>query len=265
MRKFIVIIFASEDQAYEGTRALKELHRDGSIALYGEAVITKDAQGAIAVREAASCSTSSAAVGAIAGGLIGLLGGPVGVAIGLAGGAALGGVRDLFDVGVSGEFVQQISDELTPSRTAIIAEIGEEWATPLDNRMQPLGGVIVREFRRDVEDEQIAREVEAAKTEFQRLRVELKDAGDEAAEELNQRIAAAKRYLEDAGERAQAEAQRLRSDAESRLETLQEQADAAAESAGKRIDQRMAALRQEYESRAAKLEKAWGLAKEALR
>jgi uncharacterized membrane protein len=39
----IVVVFESEREAYEGTRVLKELHAEGSLTLYGQAVIAKDA------------------------------------------------------------------------------------------------------------------------------------------------------------------------------------------------------------------------------
>ena len=54
MSKFAVIIFLNENMAYEGTRALKELHAEGSIVLFSEAVIAKDGAGVISVKDAAS-------------------------------------------------------------------------------------------------------------------------------------------------------------------------------------------------------------------
>ena len=51
MSKFVVTTFGSEANAYEGTRALKELHAEGNLTLYGMAVITKDAGGKLSVKE----------------------------------------------------------------------------------------------------------------------------------------------------------------------------------------------------------------------
>ena len=42
MSKFVVTTFSTEAKAYDGTRALKELHAEGEITLYGLAVIAKD-------------------------------------------------------------------------------------------------------------------------------------------------------------------------------------------------------------------------------
>jgi uncharacterized membrane protein len=42
MSKFVITTFNNETSAYEGTRALKELHAEGELTLYGLAVISKD-------------------------------------------------------------------------------------------------------------------------------------------------------------------------------------------------------------------------------
>ena len=52
MNKFVAIIFPDEARAYEGVLALRELHREGSILLYGETVVVKDEAGKLSIREA---------------------------------------------------------------------------------------------------------------------------------------------------------------------------------------------------------------------
>ena len=42
-------------------------------------------------------------------------------------------------------------------KVVIVAEIDEEWVTPLDTRMEMLGGVVDRHARWDVIDAQIGR------------------------------------------------------------------------------------------------------------
>jgi hypothetical protein len=53
MDKMIVTICASEKEAYEGGRALKEMHDEGSIVLYAMAIIAKEPNGKMAVKQAA--------------------------------------------------------------------------------------------------------------------------------------------------------------------------------------------------------------------
>jgi uncharacterized membrane protein len=71
MNKMIVVVFDNERQAYEGYRALKDLHADGTITLYGDAVIAKDASGTVFVKEAADKGPLGTAVGLLTGSLVG--------------------------------------------------------------------------------------------------------------------------------------------------------------------------------------------------
>jgi hypothetical protein len=47
MDKMLVAVFDSDTAAFDGLSALRELHRDGDITLYGWAVIVKDKTGKI--------------------------------------------------------------------------------------------------------------------------------------------------------------------------------------------------------------------------
>ena len=47
-----VAVFDDESAAYKGASALKELHAAGDVAVYASAVIAKDAEGAIAIKQA---------------------------------------------------------------------------------------------------------------------------------------------------------------------------------------------------------------------
>ena len=71
MSKFVVIVFPSEAQTYQGTRALKDLHTEGNLTLYGMAVTAKDAQGKLEVKDAVDAGPLGTAVGALVGGLVG--------------------------------------------------------------------------------------------------------------------------------------------------------------------------------------------------
>jgi hypothetical protein len=51
---------------------------------------------------------------------------------------------------------------LAPGRSAIVAEIEEDWVTPLDSHMEAAGGIVLRAWRDDIEDERIRREAETA-------------------------------------------------------------------------------------------------------
>jgi len=82
MDKIIVVIFETESNAYEGCKVLKELDVEGAITLYAIAVIAKDTQGKVSIKQAVDEGPLGTAVGLVTGSLIGLLGGPAGIAFG---------------------------------------------------------------------------------------------------------------------------------------------------------------------------------------
>ena len=51
MEKMLVIVFDTEKKAYEGLRALNQLDSEGSITIHAEAVIDKNNDGAVTVKQ----------------------------------------------------------------------------------------------------------------------------------------------------------------------------------------------------------------------
>ena len=82
MNKMLIAVFETETKAYEGLSALKGLHANGDITLYATAVISKDQNGQVRVKDSADEGPIGTGVGLLTGSLLGLLGGPVGLAIG---------------------------------------------------------------------------------------------------------------------------------------------------------------------------------------
>lgn len=264
MSKFIVVIFPDETKAYEGKRALHELDAEGSLTLYAMAVLAKDASGNVSVKETADQGPLATSVGALTGGLIGLLGGPIVAGVGLATGALLGSWADLSNLGVSTSFMEDIWQELMPGKAALVAEVDEGWVTPLDTRMEALGGVVVREQRGAVEEEIALREAKAREAEFAQLRVEYAQAKEAAKVKLQARVDAARARFEAAADRAEAQIDQRQHETEEMIRKLQAQAATATADAKARIDQHIAELSAEDDRRSALLEQAAALTKEAL-
>jgi uncharacterized membrane protein len=264
MSKFVVVVFPNEKRAYDGTGALKELDAEGSLTLYGVAVIAKDAAGKVSIKDAADAGPLGTAVGALVGGLIGVIGGPAGMIAGAAGGTLLGSLTDLFNYGVGEDFVTKVSQELGSGKTAVVAEIDETWTTPLDTRMEALGGTVLRTWRADFEDEQIAKEVAAEDAEFEQLRAEYAQASAEAKAKLKAKLDQAKTNLKSAEERLQARIDALNKEANAKVAALEKQVAGAQADAKEKIRQRIATMRADYDARSAKLKQAWALTKEAL-
>lgn len=172
MEKMLVVFFDNESKAYEGSHALKQLDAEGSMTIYAEAVIKKNADGTATVKQVDDGFPIRTVGGTAIGSLIGLLGGPVGLGIGAAAGALAGSLGDLNAAGVDAEFLDDVAAALTPGKCAVIADISEEWVTPVDTRMEALGGAVFRSARNRVEDEQRARDVAALRAEIDQLKAE---------------------------------------------------------------------------------------------
>jgi hypothetical protein len=74
---------------------------------------------------------------------------------------AIGYSVDAFNYGVGMEFVDEVSRNLTPGKSALVAEVDEYWTIPLGLRMEALGGIVVRQWRLDVEQDLIHNEIRA--------------------------------------------------------------------------------------------------------
>lgn len=149
MSTFAVVILPDERTAYEGLHALAELHEEGSVTAYSTAVVGRFLDGKLDVKEETAPGALGRGLGALVGALAGQFGGPSGAAAG----DLLGGWRDHLHAEVTDDFLESVARKLVPGRFAVVAEISEEWLTPLDERMEALGGTVVRAWRQDfVED-----------------------------------------------------------------------------------------------------------------
>ena len=81
---------------------------------------------------------------------------------------------------MSEEFVQEVSEKLAPGKSAVLADMDETWTVPVDTRLEPLGAVVVRYLRAEVEEDQLNREAAQLKAERVQLKAELAEASDEA-------------------------------------------------------------------------------------
>jgi len=262
--KILVSVFDNEPDAFEGLSALKDLHRDGAITVYATSVIVKDRAGVVDVRQATEKGPLGTLLGAITGGLVGLIGGPAGVVVGASLGGFGGLTYDLFKAGVGIDFVDEVSALLAPGKAAVIADVDEEWVTPVNTRLRPLGGTTFRRLRGEVIDDQLTRESVAAERELTELQAELRESSDEAKAELRKSIEAQKRQLEATADRIENAIADADADFEARLATLRTQQGKAREREQAKIAARIVELEWAHEVRKAKLENARRLALESI-
>ena len=139
--QIIVAAFQEEDAADQALKALKEAKREKLISIDNAAVIKKDDDGKLHIKETADMGGGKGAgVGALVGGAIGLLAGPLGVAAGGALGAAVGGLTaKLYDGGFKDDRLRQIGTSLEPGTSAIIAVIEHRWVAELERELAEEG------------------------------------------------------------------------------------------------------------------------------
>jgi uncharacterized membrane protein len=135
----IVAAFQDLNGASAALEQLKQAKKQGLIKIEDAAVLTKDADGKLRIKETADMGGGKGAViGGVLGGVIGLLAGPVGWAA--LGGAVVGGLAaKLRDGGFSDARLKQIGDSLKPNTSAIIAVIEHVWVAEVERQMQQAG------------------------------------------------------------------------------------------------------------------------------
>jgi len=257
MDKLIVVTFDSEEKAYEGSKALQELHNDGSLALYAAAVVAKDADGKMAVKQAADEGPLGTAVGMLTGAMVGLIAGPEGMVLGMSSGALFGSMADMTNIGVDGEFLAAVDTELAAGKAAVVAECAENWVTPLDSKMESLGGTVMRRTRIDFVDDLIDQDVAQTRADFDRLQAEYDQASDETKAELQSKLDAARTKMNAAGERAKARAEAVQAEASAKVDTLKEQVSKSAGDAKAKLEAHMEEMKTKRDARVAKLKAAW--------
>jgi uncharacterized membrane protein len=188
MDRMLVIVFDNEVKAYEGKKALLQLDNEGSISVYAYAVLAKHADGTATVKQGDDSGSLGTLVGTSLGSLIGLLGGPAGLAIGAAAGFGVGGAADLNNARIGEDFIDDVSKMLLPNRVAVVAEIEEDWVTPVDTRMEAIGGTVFRRALSDVKKTVDNEEVAGMKADFAQLKAEHAKAHADHKAKLQEKI-----------------------------------------------------------------------------
>lgn len=188
MDRMLVVVFDNESKAYEGKKALLQLDDEGSIGVYGYAVLAKNADGSASVKQGDDVGPVGSLVGTSLGSLIGVLAGPAGLAVGASAGLLAGGAFDVSGAGIGEDFIDDVSKVLRPNKVAVIAEIEEEWTTPVDTRMETIGGTVFRRALSEVK-EQIHDENSAAmKADLAQIKAEHAKAQADRKAKLQEKI-----------------------------------------------------------------------------
>lgn len=118
MSYLIAVKFDDPDEAAQVRESLRKGEKEGFISLDDSAVVVKDAEGKIHVKDQIDRGVK---VGAVGGGFLGLLIAGIffpigGIIIGALGGALVG---KMFDTGVDKKFIKEVGEALQPNTSAI--------------------------------------------------------------------------------------------------------------------------------------------------
>ena len=188
MDRMLVVVFDNENKAYDGKKALLELDDEGSISVYGYSVLAKGADGKATIKQGDDVGPLGTLFGTSLGSLVGLLGGPAGLAAGAAAGALGGATADLDNSRIGSDFIDDVNKTLTPNHVALVAKIEEEWTTPVDTRMEAIGGKVYRRALSEVSDTVNKEDVDAMKADLAKMKEEHSKARAERKAGLQEKI-----------------------------------------------------------------------------
>jgi uncharacterized membrane protein len=258
MDKMLVAVFDSDTAAFDGLSALRDLHRDGDITLFGWAVIVKDKTGKISVRQAPEEGGAplGAALGLLTGKLLEVLRGPAGLVIG----ASLPGLTGfLFDLDMSRlgpKFLDEVAQALTTGKAAVLAEVDEGSTTRIDERLRKHGGMVSRRLPAELIEDQLVAESADFEAKLKALAQKLEQAVVEKKTAVQKDIEQAKRERKAVQDQAKARLDQAKAEMAAKLKALQDQAKGVDERVKARIERRIADLNANFNLRSSKLSQA---------
>ena len=183
----LVVTFGADPDhdtnAYQALTDLRQLAAQGQIRIAGAAVVARDADGRVDVKsEVGDDPYVGTATGGIIGLLVGIIGGPAGVLLGGTYGALVGSLFDIDDLATTDSVLGEISKQVQPTRTALLAHVTEQSPEVIDTAMARLGGQVMRRPILEVEQEIVAAQ-EAQRNAEREARSELRKTRLEKSKE----------------------------------------------------------------------------------
>jgi len=223
----LVVVFDNETKAYEGKKALTQLDNEGSISVYGYAVVAKNSDGTASIKQGDDVGPLGTLAGTALGSLIGALFGPAGLAVGATAGLSGGASFDLLNAGVGEDFIDDVSKALTRGKVAVVAEVEEDWTTPVDTRMEGIGGTVYRRALSDVTHQVHQENVAAMKADMAQLKAEHAQARADRKAKLETKITQLDSKIQDQLQKAKDDRQAAERKAQAKVEILKSKAAAA--------------------------------------
>jgi uncharacterized membrane protein len=163
MSNIVVITFDNPEEAGKVREAIRRQQRQGTISLDDSAVVVRDQEGKVHVKNELDRGVK---IGALGGGLIGLLLGGLffpfaGLLVGVLGGMGVGALTDL---GIQKSFVKDVQEALQLGTSALFLVVREANPNAAVAALRPYKGTIYHTSL-DSEDEETLRRVLAKRQE----------------------------------------------------------------------------------------------------
>jgi len=273
MNKLIVAVFDTESQAFKGLTAIKSLHDDGLISVYATAVIAKDKEGKVEVKQEADKGPVGTAIGMLAGGLLGMLAGPAAAAAGAAAaaaatgmavgsglgamtGAMTGSLYDLSEAEIDADLMDRVTESIEPGKAAVLIEADETWEAPIDTRLKEMDAVIFRRNISDISDDYYKRQSDELNAEMEELEQEMEDASDDMKASIQKQMDKVKAKSKALNESIKKKKEHNKNVMDAKKKTLKEQYAKAKDDHKKTVEKRKAKLEEKNKAFEAKLDKA---------
>jgi uncharacterized membrane protein len=158
--ELVVAAFTDELGATRALEQFKQAKKEGLVGIRDAAVLTRDANNTLHIKETGDMSgRKGAGVGALIGGAIGLLFPPAVLGSAVIG-AGIGGLgAKLRDAGFPDDQLKAIGSSLKPSTSAIVAVIEHTWVEEVQRDLAAQGARTIRQAIQ----EDIARQLEAGR------------------------------------------------------------------------------------------------------
>ncbi|TVQ45102.1 MAG: DUF1269 domain-containing protein [Gloeocapsa sp. DLM2.Bin57] len=154
MSDLIAIAYDDEYKAEQVRLDLAKMQKEHLIELEDAAVVVKDKDGKVKLKQAINLTAAGAVSGSFWGLLIGtLFFVPIaGLALGAAGGALSGA---LSDIGVDDNFMRELGETLTPSTSALFVLVRKVTPDKVLEEIAPYGGKVLRTSLTKDKEEQL--------------------------------------------------------------------------------------------------------------
>jgi uncharacterized membrane protein len=256
MDKMLIAVFERESQAHAAAGAMNKLAEESLLLIYAVAVIVKDLA-KISVVDFKINNRGHSVLGVPTRSLIKLLGAPYDFTDDGNSRVLSDRMIDLANAGVDAIFLDDVTRHLLPGKAAMVCEIEEETTNAMNIPLESQGGTVFRCRRRESMDVQIAKELDALRSEIQTLETQVLQRPEESKPQLQPKLNRARASFEATKDRARQHAASIKREAEAKIVLLQEQIVKANGPSKARLERLADEIRVEYVNRATKLNVAW--------